>query len=94
MIPASSGKFPATFGESPVMLDQYGPRASLDATTHLEAMHAHQLAQTAQQIKAQAMQIARLHQDLATARSEIDRLTVLLTASGAYLHDGPENETP
>lgn len=78
----------------PVMLDQYGPRVPTESLLHLEAMHAHQLAQGARQIEAQAMQIARLHQDLAVARSEIDRLTVLLRAAGAYLHDGPELETP
>lgn len=78
----------------PVMLDQYGPQVPAEHVSHLEAMHAHQLAQGARQIEAQAMQIARLHQDLAVARSEIDRLTVLLRAAGAYLHDGPELETP
>jgi ABC-type hemin transport system ATPase subunit len=82
--------------DRPVMLDhQYGPRAPLlEAMTHLEAMHEHQLLQAAQQSAAQAVKIARLHQDLDRARSEIDRLTVLLRAAGAYLHDGPEDEMP
>lgn len=61
---------------------------------HLEALHTQQVAQYARQVQAQAMQIARLHQDLATARSEIDRLTSLLHAAGAQLYDGPELETP
>jgi ABC-type hemin transport system ATPase subunit len=82
--------------DRPVMLDhQYGPSAPLlEAMTHLEAMHQHQLLQAAQQSASQAVHIARLHQDLDAARSEIDRLTGLLRAAGAYLHDGPENETP
>lgn len=78
----------------PVMLDQCGPHVPAERVSHLEAMHAHQLTQSAHQIEAQARQISRLHQDLATARSEIDRLTVLLRAAGAQLHDGPELETP
>jgi phage shock protein A len=76
------------------ILDQYGPRAPLEALTHLEAKHSHAVAQYARQVEALTRQIARLHQDLADARSEIDRLTVLLRAAGAQLHDGPELETP
>jgi hypothetical protein len=57
-------------------------------------MHSHQLAQYAHQVEALTMQLARTHQDLAAARSEIDRLMVLLRAAGAQLHDGPELEMP
>lgn len=80
--------------DRPVMLDQYGPRGPLEATTHLEAMHAHELAQRAHEIARQAQIIARLQQDLDCARSQIDRLTGLLREAGAQLHDGPELETP
>jgi hypothetical protein len=76
------------------MLDQCGPRAPLEATTRMEAVHAHELAQRAHEIARQAQIIARLQQDLDCARSQIDRLTVLLCAAGAQLHDGPELETP
>jgi len=80
--------------DRPVMLtDQYGPRAPLESTTRMEAMHAHDLAQRAHEIARQSQIIARLQQDLDRACSEIDRLTVLLRAAGAYLHDGPELET-
>ena len=79
--------------DRPVMLA--GWHAAEGASiAHLEAMHQHQLAQYARQVEALTMQLARTHQDLATARSEVDRLTVLLRAAGAQLHDGPENETP
>ena len=81
------------FSDRPVMLA--GWHAAEGASiAHLEATHQHAVAQYARQVEALTMQIARLHQDLASARSEIDRLTVLLRASGAYLHDGPELETP
>jgi len=80
--------------DRPVMLDQYGPRAPLEATAHLEAKHAHAVAQYARQVEAQAMHIARLHQDLVDARHEIARLTGLMMEAGAQLHDGPEHETP
>jgi hypothetical protein len=80
--------------DRPVMLtEQYGQRAALEATTHLEATHAHQLAQAARQVEAQAREIARLRQDLASARDEIARLTKLVGKVGSYLHDGPEDET-
>lgn len=78
----------------PVMLDRYWAQVPAEHVSHMEAMHAHQLAQSARQIEAQARQIARLYQDLAVARSEIDRMTVRLRAAGAMLHDGPELETP
>jgi len=65
-----------------------------EAVSHLNAMHAHAVAQYARQVEALTMQLARAHQDLTVARSEIDRLTVLLRAAGAQLHDGPELETP
>ncbi len=42
----------------PVMLDQYGPRVPAEHVSHLEAMHAHQLAQSARQIEAQALEWA------------------------------------
>jgi ABC-type hemin transport system ATPase subunit len=79
--------------DRPVMLSGWHA-AEAASISHLEAMHQHQLAQYARQVEAQAVQIARLHQDLDVARSEIDRLTVLLRAAGAQLHDGPELETP
>ena len=68
--------------------------AEAASIAHLEAMHAHAAAQYARQVEALTVQIARLHQDLAAARSEVDRLTVLLHAAGAQWHDGPEHETP
>jgi ABC-type hemin transport system ATPase subunit len=67
--------------------------AEASSIAHLEARHQHQLAQYARQLAGQAMTIARLHQDLDAARSEIDRLTVRLRAAGAQLYDGPEHET-
>jgi hypothetical protein len=81
------------FSDRPVMLAGWHA-ADGASIAHIESMHQHAVAQYARQVEAQAMQIARLHQDLASARSEIDRLTGLLRAAGAYLHDGPENETP
>ena len=81
------------FSDRPVMLA--GWHAAEGASiAHLEALHQYAVAQYARQAQMQAMQIARLHQDLASARSEIDRLTVLLRAAGAQLHDGPELEMP
>ena len=81
--------------DRPVMLtDQYGPRSYLEAISHLEAMHAHQLAQSAQKMKDQAWQIARLRQDLASARDEIARLKGMAVKGGAYLHNSPQDETP
>ena len=61
---------------------------------HLEALHSQQVAQYAHQLQALTMQIARLHQDLASEKAKVDRLTTLLSESGAHLHDGPELETP
>ena len=55
-------------------------------------MHAHEMTQYAHQVEAQAMQIARLRQDLEAARLEIERLVGMLRKVGAYLHDGPELE--
>lgn len=80
--------------DRPVVLDQYGPRVPADQLSHLEARHAHELAQRAHEIARQAQVIARLQQDLDRACSQIDRLTILLRAAGAQLHDGPELETP
>jgi hypothetical protein len=60
---------------------------------HLEALHSQQVAQYAHQLQALTMQLARLHQDLATEKAKVDRLTALLRAAGAYLHDSPQDET-
>ena len=81
------------FSDRPVMLA--GWHAAEGASiARLEAMHAHELTQRAHDIARQAQIIARMQQDLDLASSEIDRLTVLLSAAGAQLHDGPELETP
>lgn len=60
----------------------------------LEAIHSQQVAQYAHQLQALTMQLARLHQDLAAEKAKVDRLTSLLHEAGAWLHDGPELETP
>ena len=61
---------------------------------HLEAIHSQQVAQYAHQLQALTMQLARLHQDLAAEKAKVDRLTAMLSESGAHLHDGPELEMP
>jgi ribulose-5-phosphate 4-epimerase/fuculose-1-phosphate aldolase len=76
------------------ILDQYGPRAPVEAVAHLHATHSHAAAQYARQVEALTTQITRLHQALADARHEITWLTGLMMDVGAQLHDGPELETP
>jgi len=76
------------------ILDQYGPRAPVEAVAYLHATHSHAVAQYARQVEALTTQIARLHQDLADARREIARLTGLMVEAGAQLHDDPKDEMP
>ena len=81
------------FCDRPVMLQ--GWHAAEGASiAHLEALHSQQVAQYARQLHALTMQIARLHQDLASEKSKVARLTAMLSESGAHLHDGPELEMP
>jgi hypothetical protein len=61
---------------------------------HLEATQAHAVAQYAHQVEALTMKLARMHDDLAAARTEIARLKAALQAAGGYTFDGPEDETP
>ena len=80
------------FCDRPVMLP--GWHAAEGAhIAHLEAMHAHAVAQYARQVEALTVQLARMHDDFASARDEIARLKTALQAAGSHLHDGPEDET-
>ena len=77
----------------PVMLSGWHA-ADGASIAHLESMHQHALAQYARQVEALTVQLARTHDDLASARTEIARLKAALRAAGSYLHDGPELEMP
>ncbi len=81
------------FSDRPVMLQGWHA-AEAASLARLEANHQYALRQHAQHAEAQAVQIARLHEDLFAARSKIAYLTTLLTAAGAYCHDEAEMETP